>query len=164
MAAMFAGGSFELANFMSQNHDLDLGVFAAPGDEASDSKLVGVYYDGGFAGNAKTQHPDEVKKFLAYLASPEFGQVFANELGNISPIPGVTFSNPLLKQVSDLDQHSIPYIMLVNFRYKEPSGSVLLQAEVQKMLAGKETAEQAAKAVTDGIATYYEPFQKLQNK
>jgi raffinose/stachyose/melibiose transport system substrate-binding protein len=52
--------------------------------------------------------------------------------------------------------------MLVDFRYKEPSGSVLLQAEVQKMLAGQETPEQAAQNVTNGIATYYEPFQKLK--
>jgi raffinose/stachyose/melibiose transport system substrate-binding protein len=52
--------------------------------------------------------------------------------------------------------------MLVHFRYQEPTGSVLLQAAVQKMLAGEQTPEEAAQAVTDGLATYYEPFQKLK--
>ena len=160
MAAMFAGGSFELANFRRQNPDLQLGVFAAPGRSASDERLVGLFYDGGYAGNAATQHPEAVKKFLAFLATPEFGQQFANRLGNLSPIPGVTFENPLLQEVATLNKHAVPYIMLTNFRYQEPSGSVLLQAQVQKMLAGETDAATAAKTITDGIATYHKPFQK----
>lgn len=159
LAGMFAGGSFELANFRSQNPGLNLGVFATPGISADDEKLVATFFDGGYAGYAQTKHPEAVKTFLAYLATQEFGQVFANELGNITPIPGVTFENPLLQDVARLNQNSVPYIMLTNFRYQEPSGSVLLQAEVQRMLAGESNPEAAAKAVTDGIATYYAPFQ-----
>ena len=159
LAGMFAGGSFELANFKSQNPDIQLGVFAPPVSDTGDQHLVGLYFDGGYAGNAKTDHPEAVQKFLTFLASPEFAQVFANSLNNISPIPGVTFENPLLQEVAELNQNSIPYIMLVHFRYQEPTGSVLLQAAVQKMLAGEQTPEQAAAEVTAGIATYYEPFQ-----
>ncbi|MFV0384672.1 extracellular solute-binding protein [Paracoccus sp. (in: a-proteobacteria)] len=160
MAGMFAGGSFELANIQSQNPDIKLGVFAAPGKTAEDEKLVGKFFDGGYGGNAKTKNPDAVKAFLAYTATPEFGQKFANALGNFSPIPGVTLDNPLLQEVAALNEHAVPYIMLTNFRYQEPSGSVLLQAEVQKMLAGEATPEEAAKKVNEGIALYYEPFQK----
>ncbi|WP_274426022.1 extracellular solute-binding protein [Chelativorans sp. YIM 93263] len=160
MAGMFAGGSFEIANFMSQNPDLDLGVFPAPVKEEGDQHLVGLFFDGGYAGNAQTEHPEAVQKFLSYLASQEFGQQFANSLGNISPIPGVEFEDPLLQEVAELNQNSIPYIMLVHFRYQEPSGSVLIQSEVQEMLAGGKTPEEAAQAVTEGIATYYEPFQQ----
>lgn len=160
MAAMFAGGSFEIANFLGQNPSLNLGVFAAPGLSAEDEKLVATFFDGGYAGYARTEHPEAVKTWLAYLATQEFGQVFANELGNITPIPGVTFENPLLQDVARLNLNSVPYIMLTNFRYQEPSGSVLLQAEVQRMLAGQSTPEAAAQAVTDGIATYYAPFQR----
>jgi raffinose/stachyose/melibiose transport system substrate-binding protein len=160
LAGMFAGGSFELTNFKTQNPDIELGVFAPPVAKQGDEHLVGLYFDGGYAGNSKTEHPEAVQKFLTYLASQEFGQFFANSLNNISPIPGVTFDNPLLQEVVELNQNSIPYIMLVDFRYQEPSGSVLLQGAVQKMLAGEATPEEAAKEVTDGIATYYEPFQK----
>lgn len=159
MAGMFAGGSFELANFKSQNPDIQLGVFAPPVAAAGDQHLVGLYFDGGYAGNAKTEHPEAVQKFLTFLASPEYAQVFANSLNNISPIPGVSFENPLLQEVAELNQNSIPYIMLVHFRYQEPTGSVLLQAAVQKMLAGEQTPEEAAAQVTEGIKTYYAPFQ-----
>jgi raffinose/stachyose/melibiose transport system substrate-binding protein len=160
LAAMFAGGSFEIANFLRQNPALDLGVFAAPGQAASDPKLVGLFFDGGYAGNAKTKHPEAVKKFLAYTATRDFAQPFANKLRNISPVPGVTLDDKLLQQVADLNKSSVPYIMLTNFRYQEPSGSVLLQAEVQKLLAGRTDAAAAAKAITAGIATYHKPFQK----
>lgn len=160
MAAMFAGGSFELANFRSQNPDINLGVFAAPGPNAEDEKLVGRFFDGGYAANADSANLDAAKKFLSFTATQEFGQEFANRLGNITPIPGVTLENPLLQAVAELNEHSAPYIMLTNFRYEEPSGSVLLQAQVQKMLAGETDAETAAKTVTDGIALYHEPFQK----
>lgn len=160
MAAMYAGGSFEYANFKAQNADLNLGFFAAPGKTKEDVKLVGSYADGGYGGNAKTKHPEAVKSFLAFLASKEFGQRFADELGNLSPVPGVEFTNPVLAEVAELNKNAVPYIMLTNFRYQEPTGSVLLQAAVQKMLAGQATPEEAAAEVTKGIATYYAPFQK----
>ena len=160
MAAMFAGGSYELATFKTQNPDLELGVFAAPGKTAEDPKLVAIYYDGGYAMNAKGANKEAALKFLNYVASQEFGQAFANSLNNISTVPGVTFDNPLLQEVSELNKSSIPYMFLVHFRYGEPSGSVLEQQEVQKLLGGQTTPEAAGKAITDGLAAWYEPFKK----
>jgi raffinose/stachyose/melibiose transport system substrate-binding protein len=160
MAAMFAGGSYELATFATQNPDIELGVFAAPGKTAADEKLVGLYYDGGYAANANGANKEAALKFLNFVSSQEFGQAFANSLNNISTIPGVTFDNPLLAEVAELNKSSIPYLMLVHFRYGEPSGSVLLQQEVQKLLAGQTTPEAAGKTITDGLAAWYEPFKK----
>ena len=48
--------------------------------------------------------------------------------------------------------------MLVHFRYEEPSGSVLLQQTVQKMMAGQATPAEVGAEVTKGIANYYAPF------
>jgi raffinose/stachyose/melibiose transport system substrate-binding protein len=160
MAAMFAGGSYELATFKTQNPDIELGVFAAPGKTASDEKLVAIYYDGGYAMNAAGKNKEASLKFLNYLASHEFGQAFANTLNNISTVPGVSFDNPLLQEVAELNKSSIPYLFLVHFRYGEPSGSVLEQGEVQKLLGDQTTAEAAGKAITEGLAAWYEPFKK----
>ena len=159
MAGMFAGGSFEIANFLGQNPDLNMGVFAAPGVAAEDDKLVGLFYDGGYAVNADTEHPEAALAFVNFLASQEFGQEFANSLRNVTPIPGVTFEDELLGEIAELNETSIPYMMLVDFRYGEPTGSVLLQQEVQKLLAGETTPEAAGAAITEGLATWYEPFQ-----
>jgi raffinose/stachyose/melibiose transport system substrate-binding protein len=159
MAAMFIGGSYELANFTAQNPDIELGMFAAPGETAGDEKLVGLYFDGGYAVNAASPNKDAAITFVNYLASQEFGQAFANTLNNISTIPGVTFDNPLLAEVAELNQSSIPYLMLAHFRYGEPSGSVLIQGEMQKLFAGETNPEAIGEALTTGLAAWYEPFQ-----
>jgi raffinose/stachyose/melibiose transport system substrate-binding protein len=160
MAGMFAGGSFELAAFEAQNPNLHMGIFAAPGLKAEDEKLASIYYDGGYAVNAASKNPEAALKFANFLASHEFGQAFANGLKNISPIPGVTFDSPILQEVADLNKTAIPYIMFVHFRYAEPSGSTVLQSEIQKMSAGQQTPEGVGKVVTDSLAAWYEPFKK----
>lgn len=160
MAAMFAGGSYEVATFLSMNPDMQLGVFAAPGIAADDEKLVALYFDGGYAINAKSPNQEAALKFINYLASTEFGQAFANSLNNISTVPGVTFDDPLLGEVAELNQHAIPYMMLTHFRYGEPTGSVILQGEIQKMLSDQATPEQVGAAVTAGLASWYEPFKQ----
>jgi raffinose/stachyose/melibiose transport system substrate-binding protein len=159
-AAMFAGGSFELANFLHQNPKMKLDVFAAPGATSADPKLVAVYYDGGYAINAKTEKREAALAFLRYLASPAYAADFANTLQNISPCQGVKLDNPLLAKVAEMDGSSIPYLMLADYRYHEPNGSVLLQAGVQKMLAGQATPQQVGADVTKGIATYDAAFRK----
>lgn len=159
-AAMFAGGSYEIANFLRQNPKLKLGLFASPVAKAGDERLVALFYDGGYAINAASKKRDAALKLLRFLGTPEFGTAFSNELQNISPIKGVVFENPLLKEVATLNQSAMSYIMLVNFRYQEPTGSVLLQSGVQKMLAGKATPAEVGAEVTKGIATYYAPFKK----
>ena len=160
MAGMFVGGSYELATFKTQNPDIELGVFPAPGKTAEDAKLVGLYFDGGYAANAAGANKEASLKFLNYLASQEFGQAFANTLNNISTIPGVTFDNPLLAEVNELNASSIPYLMLVHFRYGEPSGSVLIQSEMQKLFGGQTTPEAIGEALTTGLGAWYEPFKK----
>ncbi|KKB80853.1 sugar ABC transporter substrate-binding protein [Devosia soli] len=160
MAGMFIGGSYELATFKAQNLDIEMGVFAAPGENADDAKLVALYFDGGYAANAAGANKEASIKFLNYLASKEFGQAFADTLSNISTIPGVTFNDPLLAEVNDLNKSSIPYLMLAHFRYGEPSGSVMIQAEMQKLFAGETTPEAIGEALTTGLAAWYEPFKK----
>ena len=159
MAGMFVGGSYELATFKAQNPDIELGVFAAPGETAEDPKLVGLYFDGGYAANAAGKNKEASLKFLNYLASKEFGQAFADTLSNISTVPGVTFDIPLLAEVNELNKSSIPYLMLAHFRYGEPSGSVLIQGEMQKLFSGETTPEAIGTALTEGLAAWYEPFQ-----
>lgn len=159
-AAMFAGGSFEIAPFLKQNPRLKMDVFASPVLKAGDQRLVGLYYDGGFAVNAKSEKKDAALKFVRYLGTPAFGTAFTNALQNVSPIKGVKADDPFVAKVMALNESAMSYLMLVHFRYQEPSGSVLVQAGVQKMMAGQATPAEVGADVTKGIATYYAPFKK----
>ena len=142
----------ELANFKTQNPDIDLGVFAAPVAKAGDEQLVGLYFDGGYAVNAKTANKEAALKFLNFLASKDFGQAFANSLNNISPIPGVTFDNPLLQEVAELDTSSIPYMMLVDFRYRSPPARCCCRRTCRRCWPAKPPRKRRPRQVTDGIA------------
>ncbi len=159
-AAMFAGGSFEIANFRKQNPNLKMDFIAPPAPKAGDKRLVSVFYDGGYAINAKSANAAEAIKYIRFTATKGFGDKFSGLLGNISPIKGVEIQDPLLAKVVELNKTSIPYIMLVYFRYQDPTGSTLIQGAVQKLMAGSATPAEVGRELTQGIATYYEPFKK----
>lgn len=160
MAGMFVGGSYELSTFKTMNPDIEMGMFAAPGRAADDEKLVAIYFDGGYAINEAGENKEAAFKFLNYLASTEFGQSMADTLKTLSAVPGVKFDSADLAEINELNQHSIPYLMLAHFRFGEPSGSVLIQGEMQKLFSGETTPEAIGEALTSGLAAWYEPFKK----
>ncbi|MCL4515544.1 MAG: extracellular solute-binding protein [Firmicutes bacterium] len=160
MAAMFIGGSYEVGYFNRQNPALKLGVFPAPPQKKGEPALVSVYPDGSFGISAQTKHLKEALLFINFLAAREFGQMFTDELKQISPIPGVTPVPGVMTEIVGLTKSSTPYIMLVGFRYGQPTGSVLLQNALQGMFAGKLTSEGVADEIHAGLVKWYQPFHK----
>lgn len=159
-AAMFAGGSFEIANFRKQNPRLDMSFIAPPAPAAGAPRLVSKFYDGGYAVNAKSTNQADALKLVRWMGTKQFGDKFAALLGNISPIKGVELKDPMLAEVARLNQTAAPYIMAVHFRYETPTGSELLQSGIQKMMAGSMTPAEVGASITQGVARYFKPFQK----
>nr|WP_319776632.1 extracellular solute-binding protein [uncultured Sphaerochaeta sp.] len=161
MSPHLIAGSYEAAYFNAQNPDLDWGVFAVPGQRESDPAYVSVYADMNFAMNANSKYKDAAVKFLKFLSSKEFGGAMVSELKMVSSVPGVdASSDPFIARVLELQEHATPYLFLVGFRYQQPTGSSLWQAAAQGVMAGTLAPREAAKQIQDGIASYYEPFQK----
>jgi raffinose/stachyose/melibiose transport system substrate-binding protein len=159
-AAMFAGGSFEIANFRKQNPKLDLDFIAPPAPKPGEPRYVSKFFDGGYAVNAKTADRPDAIKLVRWMGTKAYGDKFSALLGNISPINGVVLQDSLLAKVAKLNEVSVPYLMAVYFRYETPTGSELLQNGVQRMMAGNLTPQQVGTELTQGIARYYAPFQK----
>lgn len=159
-AAMFVGGSFEIAPFRRANPKLNLDFVAPPAPMAGQPTYVSQFYDSGFAVNAHSPHQAEALKLVRWMATPAFAAPAAAKLGNISSLNGVTNPDPLLAKIAELNKTAMPYIGLVYFRYDSPTGTDLLQDGVQKMMAGTMTPQQVGDEVTQGIARYYKPFQK----
>ena len=159
-AAMFVGGSFEIANFRKQNPKIAMDFTPPPSPRAGEPAPVSKFFDGGYAVNAKTPDPADSLKLVRFMGTKEFGDKFSALLGNISPIKGVTIGDPMLAKVSGLNDTAMPYIMAVHFRYETPTGSELLQNGMQKLMAGAETPAQLGADLTQGVSRYYAPFQK----
>ncbi|MFV0405387.1 MAG: ABC transporter substrate-binding protein [Propioniciclava sp.] len=159
-AAMFPGGSFELAFFQSQNPDLDLGVFQAPPPPGSvlDHGVTPSFADGSWAINTASEKQEAAATLLNWMATAEFGQLMADELKQFSPISGVTYSDPVMAEEWRLyEQASSPYLQLVSFRYGEPLGSSLMGEGGQELLLGQLTPAEVAEKIQTGVSTWFTP-------
>lgn len=159
-AAMFPGGSFELAFFQEQNPDLEMGVFAAPPPPGAkvDQSLTPGWVDASFGVNAKSEKQEAATELVSWMATKEFGQLVSDELKQINPVDGVTPNDPLLKEMIELyNDQPTPYLLLTDFRYGDPEGPDLAGAGIQSMLLGDKNAEAVAADLQKGIAQWFEP-------
>ncbi len=159
-AAQFPGGSFEIATFRNQAPDLEFGSYQVPLPDGAvlDTPVSPAYADGNFAVNTKSTHQDEAFELLNWLATPEFGQLVADELNQFSAIPGVEYEDEVMKEAwANYEDGQAPYLLLVDFRYGEPLGTAVLGAEVQKMFLGQTDAAAAAASLQAGISQWFTP-------
>ena len=159
LAAMFPGGSWEGAYFTSQNPDLELGVFTVPA-KGTDEQLSSWFVDGAWAVSTSSKDQAAAMEFVNWLGSPAFGQRFTDRLAQISPINGVTPTDPLLKDIVSLyDEAATPYLLLVYFRYGTPSGTDVLSEDMQKLFLDDMSAQEVATDLQTQMSSWFTPGQ-----
>ncbi len=160
-AAMYPGGSYDLATLQKGNPDLEIGVMQVPPADGAPAGATGTtagWADGNFAVNAKSPDKAAATELVTWMATPEFGQLVADEVKQISAVPGVTYADPVLKQVSDdYDATGSPYLLLTDFRYGTPTGTDLLGKGVQEMFLGSKDAAAVSAALDSGVKTWFQP-------
>ena len=157
LAAMFPGGSWEGAYFRGQNPDLNIGAFSVPA-RITNEAMASWFVDGAWAVSTSADDQEAALDFVNWLGSPEFGQAFTDELAQISPIAGVTPSDPLLSDIVDLwNANPTDYMLLVHFRYGTPSGTTVIGEDIQKLFLDDMTAEQAAASLQEQMASWFTP-------
>lgn len=148
-AAMFVGGSWEIAGFRDAGVSFD--IMPGPSARAGGPRMVSTWLDGGYAVNSASENKDAALEFIRFTATRDFGQMLTDKLANVAAVDGAVSSDPLLAKISGFHAESTPYIMLVGYRFKKPTGSTLLQNGLQELMAGAKPAAQVAKEVSDGI-------------
>lgn len=159
-AAMFPGGSFELGFFQDSNPDFEMGVFAAPPppDSVVDQSLTPGWVDTSFGVNANADNKQAALDLVNWMATKDFQQRFTNQVKQISPMPGVQPQDPLLAEMVQLyENQPAPYLHLINFRYGEPNGDVLLGDGIQSMWLDEQSPREVAQSVQKGISEWFEP-------
>lgn len=158
-AAMFINGSFELEGIKKLNPELQLDFFPMPTDDGK--SVITTWVDGSYAVNAKSKHKQEALKFMEFMTTKKFGELFANSLKRISAVPGVTTEEPLVNKMAELSQSSpTPYLMVVYFAHGTPTTKQVLENSLQGMYLNKLTPEQVAEEMQKSAATWFEPFKK----
>jgi raffinose/stachyose/melibiose transport system substrate-binding protein len=78
-AAIYPAGSWEIGGFNTQAQ-FKMGAFMPPVPKDGDPCYISDHTDIAVGMNAKSAHPEETKKFLTWVASPEFADIYANAL------------------------------------------------------------------------------------
>jgi raffinose/stachyose/melibiose transport system substrate-binding protein len=157
-AAFYIGGNYEISYFRSLNPSLTVGWMPAPGSAPGAKRYATSWADGGFGINAKTSAKPEAIKLLNFLASKDFNQAAADQLGWISTAPYIKITDPAIAKMSKaLASQGTPFLNVVGFRFGTPTSSAILQPGFQKLTAGTITAADLAKDVQAAVATWYAP-------
>ncbi|MDL2408396.1 ABC transporter substrate-binding protein [Rhizobium calliandrae] len=159
-AAIYPAGSWEISLFNTQAQ-FKMGAFPPPVAKAGDTAYISDHPDIGVGLNAKSTHPEEAKKFLSWVASDEFANIYANALPGFFSLNShpVKMSDPLAQEfVSWRDNHK----STVRSTYQILSrGTPNLENETwtasANVINGTQTPEAAAQKLQDGLDKWFKP-------
>lgn len=161
-AAIYPSGSWEIPLFESQAK-FKMAAFKPYIQDKQDPKACWIddHVDIAIGGNAKSAHPAEVKTFLNWLTTQEFAQAFADNQPGFFPLADykVDIKDPLAAQFLSWRQQCKGSIRIFyQFLSRGTPGAVtLMNDNVTSMMQGKQTPAQVAKAIQDGLDTWFKP-------
>ena len=159
-AAIYPAGSWEISGFNTQAQ-FKMGAFRPPVAKDGDTCYISDHTDIGIGMNAKTKNPEAAQKFLSWVASPEFADLYANAL------PGFFSLNSKPVEMKDpLAQEFVSWRKdcksTIRSTYQILSrGTPNLENDTWKesanVINGTDTPEQAADKLQKGLESWYKP-------
>lgn len=165
-AAIYPGGSFDVGFIESQGLDFELGVFAPPVVNSGDTRWTSMNGGAGLGVNAASEHKEEAMIYINWLLG-ETGQTM---IGNAAPglfpcasnVDASKMEDPIIGEMMGFggesgELYTISWCMELNGG--NPTATALADENISLMLQNKQTAEETAKAIQDGVASWYTPWQ-----
>jgi raffinose/stachyose/melibiose transport system substrate-binding protein len=159
--AIYAAGSWDISTFRGQN--VNMGAFKAPPPAGAEC-YISDHTDIGIGLNAKSGNAEEAKKFLDWVGSEEFANIFANALPGFFPL-----SNAKVTLSDDVAQEFVNWRgeckSTIRNSYQILSrGTPNLENEMwnvsAQVLNGTMAPDAAAAQLQDGLKKWYAPQQK----
>ena len=160
--AIYPAGSWEIALFREQA-DFEMGAFKPPLPEGTDTCYISDHTDIALGMNAATEHPEEARTFLEWVASQEFAELYSNALPgffSLSDHP-VELEDPLAQEFVSWREECESTIRnsYQILSRGEPNLENELWGVSARVLNGTMTPQEAAKKVQSGLERWYEPQQ-----
>ncbi|MEX6505220.1 ABC transporter substrate-binding protein [Jiella sp. M17.18] len=159
-AAIYPAGSWEIPNFEKQA-DFKMGAFPPPVPEKGDTCYISDQPDHALGMNAHTKHPEAAKKFLQWVASKEFAQIYTNALPGFFPLTKekVDITDPLAQDFLSFRKECTPTIR-ATYQFLS-RGTPNLENELwtasANVINGTETPKAAAEKLQKGLDSWYQP-------
>ncbi|MUT68257.1 extracellular solute-binding protein [Paenibacillus sp. NEAU-GSW1] len=98
-AAMMITGTWDIPSVMERNPNIEIEFMMVPGEERTVPNInVGTYR----VINAKTEHPEEAKKFIAFMNSKATQQKLADGALAVPSIISADITNPVVANIAEL--------------------------------------------------------------
>lgn len=161
--AIYAAGSWDISTFRTQG-GFPMGAFKPPVPAGASDCYISDHTDIGIGMNAASKNPEDAKKFLDWIGSDEFANIFANSLPGFFPL-----SNAKVTISDDVAQTFVSWRgeckSTIRNSYQILSrGTPNLENELWNVSAqvinGTMTPEAAAQQAEDGLKKWYQPHQK----
>jgi raffinose/stachyose/melibiose transport system substrate-binding protein len=164
-AAMWLGGSWDIPFFESENIDFEWSIFAVPPPAGSQGHIT-FHLDAGMGLNSASPNKEAARLFLEWMTTPEFAMLLGNELPGFFPVR----NNP--PQLAN--EHANAFLALNEGRGQDvrwawpvlldgsPDGYTLMQNGAIGVVNGTMTPQQAADALQNGLAQWFEPAQNCR--
>jgi raffinose/stachyose/melibiose transport system substrate-binding protein len=159
-AAIYPAGSWDISTFRSQAQ-FDMGVFPPPVPDGQKDCYISDHVDIALGLNAHSKQPEAAKTFLAWVATPEFADIYANALPGFFSLQSVEvkLADPLAQtfvswrgQCKSTIRNS--YQILSR---GEPNLENQLWNVSAQVLNGTMTPEQAGATLQKGLDNWYKP-------
>ncbi len=161
--AIYPAGSWDISYF-NQFPELELGVFAPPLQHAGDRCQISDHMDIGIGINRKSRNKADAVKFLAWLGSQEFADLYTNRVTGFFTLSNhlIAVRDPLAKQMAawrnSCDSNFRLNALIMN-RGLPNMESELWSVNAQ-VLNGKLGAREAAARIQGGFSKWYLPQQE----
>jgi len=159
-AAIYPTGSWEISLFNSQAA-FKMGVFPPPVGKAGDTCYISDHTDIALGMNTKTQHPEEARKFLEWMTTAEFAELYSNALPGFFTLANhkITLKDPIANEF--LSWRGTCQSTIRNSYQILSRGEPNLENELWRLSAGvingTTTPEQAGQEAQAGLEKWYKP-------
>ncbi|OBZ97117.1 sugar ABC transporter substrate-binding protein [Pararhizobium polonicum] len=159
-AAIYPAGSWEIGLFNTQAQ-FKMGAFPPPVKTAGDACYISDHNDIGVGLNAKSAHPEEAKKLLSWIASPEFADIYANSLPGFFSLNStpVKMADPLAQEFVSWREKCKPTIRSTYQILSRGTPNLENETWVESanVINGTDTPEVAAEKLQKGLDSWYKP-------
>ncbi len=159
-AAIYPAGSWEIGLFNTQAQ-FKMGAFPPPVKTAGDACYISDHNDIGVGLNAKSAHPEEAKKLLSWIASPEFADIYANSLPGFFSLNStpVAMKDPLAQEFVSWREKCKPTIRSTYQILSRGTPNLENETWVESanVINGTDTPEVAGEKLQKGLDSWYKP-------
>ena len=161
-AAIYPTGSWEISPF-GKDAGFEMGAFKPPVPKAGDKCYISDHVDIGMGINAAGQNKEAARKFVEWVGTPEFAELYGNALPGFIPLSKtpVKFENPLAQEfVSWREQCGatirLPYQIISRGTPNLWNEMWVVSANV---VNGTQSPQEGAAQLQKGLESWYAPQQ-----